>query len=115
MPESNERSEALRLEQLWKGDFGDAYVERNKQAAAVRAPFWRSLLEAHPVSRVLEVGCNLGANLTWIAEKVPATSVYGVDVNASALRQLRASVPDVNAVSSPARELPFRDRFFDLV
>ena len=108
-------SEVARLEGLWTGDFGDRYVERNKAASNGREPFWRSLLGEFPVGSALEVGCNLGGNLTWISRMVPPRSVYGVDINEQALATVRGSLPGVNAVWSPARELPFRDRMFDLV
>ena len=114
MNDRPEGSDAARLEQLWGGDFGDDYVDRNREFD-VRRPFWHELLAAHPCQRVLEVGCNIGGNLRWIEGPVPAGGVYGVDVNRKALRELRAAMPDVNAVWGPARSLPFRDRWFDLV
>ena len=108
-------AEARRLEALWAGHFGDNYVERNADAATVRGPFWDALLDRLGCQRVLEVGCNLGANLRWITKHLDPVQVYGVDVNRAALAELRAAVPEVNAVWSPARSLPFRDGFFDLV
>lgn len=110
-----EQTEARRLEALWSGAFGDAYVERNRAAGDVRASFWRATLDALPVRRVLEVGCNVGANLRWIAERLPAHNIFGIDVNATALNELRTAIPGVNALLCPARELPFRDCWFDLV
>jgi pseudaminic acid biosynthesis-associated methylase len=107
-------SEAKRLEALWAGEFGDAYVERNRAAGDCRESFWRGLLREFPAASALEVGCNVGANLRWLAACLPAGGVYGVDVNAAALREVRRTLPDVNAVLAPGRELPFRDRWFDL-
>lgn len=115
MSGSEQTSEAKRLESLWEGDFGDAYVQRNRAAGDNRALFWNNILSEFPARRVLEVGCNLGGNLRWIAEKIPAKDVYGIDVNLKALDQLRASLSGVNANWAAARELPFRDRWFDLV
>src|SRR4051794_37062316 len=115
MPEPDETLESGRLEALWKGDFGDAYTERNAGAADRRQPFWTALLDEFPCSRVLEVGCNLGANLKWISAKVAPSEVYGIDINESALAHLRAAVPGVNALGGGARELPFPDRYFDMV
>lgn len=112
---AGEHDEARRLEALWQGGFGDAYTERNAAAAEGRLPFWKELLASIEVERVLEVGCNLGANLRWLATLLPPHQVYGVDINNSALGQLRTAVPSINTVWSAARELPFRDRFFDLV
>ncbi|MCB0112908.1 MAG: methyltransferase domain-containing protein [Caldilineaceae bacterium] len=108
--------EATRLEDLWAGDFGDAYVERNQAAGNHRQAFWQDLLEAHPtIQTVLEVGCNMGANLQWIAQERPARQLYGIDINHKALGELHRSLPQINALWGPARELPFRDRWFDLV
>ncbi len=109
--------EAKRLEDLWGGEFGDRYVQRNLEAAKPRAPFWDELLSELSVStdsRVLEVGCNIGANLVWIAARVAHEGIYGVDVNRTALAHLRSLLPNINALWSPARTLPFRDGWFDL-
>ena len=108
-------SQAKRLEGLWGGEFGDAYTDRNQAAGDNRAPFWQALLKEFPSRQVLEVGCNLGGNLRWIASQLPPQDVYGVDVNLKALQELHRGLPGVNAFYSPARELPFRDRWFDLV
>lgn len=115
MSDPNTQTHARRLESLWQGSFGDAYTERNAAAAAKREPFWRGILGNYPCERVLEVGCNLGANLQWIARFIPPNAVYGVDINEGALERVRGALPGVNAVWSKARELPFRDSYFDLV
>lgn len=107
-------SQAKRLESLWAGDFGDAYTDRNAAAANHRRDFWFNLLEKYPVRNALEIGCNLGGNLTWIAKKLPPASVHGIDVNLKALRTLRQNVQDINASFALARDLPYRDRWFDL-
>jgi len=108
-------AEAIRLESLWNSDFGDDYVHRNQTVGEHRGPFWEMILNEFPSQSMLEVGCNIGANLQWIASYIPPHQVYGIDVNKKALRELRERVPDVNALWCPARELPFRDRWFDLV
>jgi pseudaminic acid biosynthesis-associated methylase len=113
-PSVPQKSEAERLEALWAGDFGDAYVERNRAAGEKRRPFWRQILDEFPAKSALEIGCNLGANLRWLAAMLPTGDVFGVDVNAAALRELRRNLPDANAVRAAGRELPFRDRWFDL-
>jgi pseudaminic acid biosynthesis-associated methylase len=114
-PESGEKAHAQRLEGLWKGDFGNAYTQRNAAAADRRQPFWDALLDEFPCRRVLEVGCNRGANLKWVSTKVAPHEVYGVDINESALTHVREALPGVNGLWGRARELPFRDRYFDMV
>ena len=107
-------AETERLESLWAGDFGNAYVDRNSAAGESRKSFWDSILSEFAVSSALEIGCNLGANLEWIAQRSDPSKVFGVDVNAKAIAALHRRLPGVNAVLSPARYLPFRDRLFDL-
>lgn len=108
-------SEVKRLEELWRGDFGNDYTTRNRTAGVNRRVFWEAILAEFPARRVLEVGCNLGGNLRWIAAQLPQENIYGVDINLRALQELRQALPNVNALYAPARELPFRDRWFDLV
>lgn len=67
------------------------------------------------MTSVLEVGCNVGGNLQHVAAHVPTRDVHGIDVNETALAELRTAWPAVNATWALARELPFRDRWFDLV
>lgn len=114
MSDAHTAAEARRLERLWSGDFGDEYVDRNTEFG-VRKAFWGERLAMCEPTRVLEVGCNLGGNLQWIAGAMPADHVVGVDVNLKALVELRARVPRVHAVGCAARELPFEDGRFDLV
>jgi pseudaminic acid biosynthesis-associated methylase len=109
-------SETARLEHLWTGDFGDAYVERNAAAVDSRRPFWTGLLDRFRSRRILEVGCAHGENLRHLAAVTGAPrSVWGTDINERALRAVAEVAPGTNAVWAPARELPFRDGWFDLV
>lgn len=111
----SQKPETVRLEELWAGQFGDAYVDRNANTAVGRMPFWQQLFARCPAQSVLEVGCNIGANLESITRIVPPSQVFGIDVNDKALEQLRGRLPGVNGIWSVARDLPFRDRRFDLV
>lgn len=113
--ESGRQAEAQRLERLWADRFGDEYVERNREAGYGRDTFWRDLLSSYPIENVLEIGCNVGANLRWLDHLLDSRQVWGIDINELALRTIRERLPGINAVWSRARELPFRDRSFDLV
>lgn len=112
---SGHGSEAERLEALWSGSFGDDYVERNAGSYDARESFWTDLIGRARPARVLEVGCNVGGNLRWIEPQVGAGDLYGVDVNLGAISRLRQELPTVNSLWAPGRDLPFRDRMFDLV
>lgn len=103
------------LRELWSGPFGDAYAQRNAEAGRGRDAFWTDLLERFPIRSALEVGCNVGGNLRWVAGALGAENVAGVDLNRSALDELERRVPGVTAVEAPGQELPFADGSFDLV
>jgi pseudaminic acid biosynthesis-associated methylase len=111
---SDSRAEAP-LERLWAGDFGDDYTERNRNAEFGRRSFWERQLDALEVHSALEVGCNMGGNLRWIAELLGPTNVAGIDVNKKALEQLREHVRGVDARLASGADLPFADGSFDLV
>jgi pseudaminic acid biosynthesis-associated methylase len=108
-------NEARRLEALWRGSFGDDYVDRNRNVGHARQAYWHEVMADLQPRRVLEIGCNLGANLRWIASHIPPHDVYGIDINKKALDELRKDVPGIQAVLSQARQLPFLDGSFDLV
>lgn len=108
--------EVRRLENLWAGEFGNSYTQRNREAGAGREIFWNHLFNDYVIKRgVLEIGCNVGVNLQWICQHISPQMVYGVDINAEAIQLLRQKLPDVNAIWSTAAELPFRSNWFDLV
>jgi pseudaminic acid biosynthesis-associated methylase len=113
--EDDDSSDAVRLEALWAGEFGDAYSVRNAAAAEGRRPFWEARLAALGFASALEVGCNVGGNLRWLAELLGPKNVAGVDVNEQALATLRGALPGVDVRRVAARSLPFADRSFDLV
>lgn len=108
-------SETERLEGLWKGEFGDAYVLRNIAAGEGRLAFWRAFLRKYRVNSVLEVGCNVGANLRCINEVLPSCSLSGLDLNRNSLRILIRNLPVAAVFLGAARDLPFRDAQFDAV
>lgn len=115
MADELRKSEAMTLEKLWAGQFGDAYVDRNLNAGSTRLPLWQQVFEQCIVDSILEVGCNIGANFDSIVRFVRPAHVFGVDVNEKALQLLHTRMPAVNCVSSLAKKLPFRDCRFDLV
>lgn len=114
MTGETEANSAERLEQFWAGDFGDAYTERNR-GSIDRGGFWRELIDGHPFANALEVGCNVGDNLSVLSELLDPGSLAGVDINEGALATARAALPDADLRLVPARKLPFPDNAFQLV
>ena len=44
MSDDHAPTEIERLEQIWRGDFGDEYVTRNLDTYAAREPFWSAMI-----------------------------------------------------------------------
>lgn len=79
-------------EDFWRGDFGDAYVERSQGAdlVAARTALWSSILKScGPIESVTEFGANIGLNLRALRTLLPQANLSGVEINASAAAQLR--------------------------
>jgi pseudaminic acid biosynthesis-associated methylase len=107
----------------WRGAFGDAYMDRNlrtPEAVRRRERFFARALSSITVdagTRVLEVGANLGINLSALGH-LSSASLFGVDLNEVALARARRE-PDlclrVALAAAAAEALPFRDASVDLV
>jgi pseudaminic acid biosynthesis-associated methylase len=111
---TGQATRAASLEQLWAGEFGAAYIERNRVLDDRRATFWGDLVRTWGIRSVLEIGCGQGGNLKPLAELIDRRDVWGVDVNDDALALARLHAPGINVVGSRARRLPFRDGLVDL-
>jgi spore coat polysaccharide biosynthesis protein SpsF len=114
-PTKTKGGETARLEALWAGAFGNAYVDRTLSSDDDRGELWLPLMDELRPESVLEVGCGIGRNLQWITQRVDAKCVTGLDINAKALRTLDRRVAKVRGVNAPARELPLADRSVEFV
>jgi|SRR5579863_1984390 len=111
----------------WSGEFGREYTLRNwlsadqvdalwqKNYGITRSKLSRRFLAGIPLdARILEVGCNMG-NQLLILQQLGYSNLYGVDVQSYALEMARARVKKGNFLRASAFELPYEDKYFDLV
>jgi len=106
---------------LWRGDFGDAYIERNAADASRLAALtrhWTRVLtatEAAPPRRILEVGANIGLNLRALA-RISTADLYALEPNAKARTVLAADdvVPAERVLDGLASHIPMEDGAVDL-
>ncbi len=101
--------------EVWEGEFGKDYTDRNVIDWRVRLPAFKQMLDGLPIGRALEVGCNRGHNLVAVAELLGGGDVVGIEPNRYALELARASSVKVGVLYGHAFDLPFKDRYFDLV
>ena len=79
-------------EEIWSGQFGDAYVDRNQrveQLAAKTAFFAKILNCTRSVDSVLELGANVGLNMQAISRLLPEADLYAVEINEKAYNTLK--------------------------
>ncbi len=108
-------------ESLWRGDFGDAYIDRNEvgpAGIAARINCWAEMLKTvagAPPESILEVGANIGQNLRALQRLTPA-KLYALEPNEKARERLVADkVVDADkTIDGLASKIPLADGAVDL-
>jgi ubiquinone/menaquinone biosynthesis C-methylase UbiE len=72
-------------------------------------------LQAHPASRILDVGCGTGDLTSRLRGELQTDVVAGCDFSAGMLEQAQARTRAVRWLQGDAAELPFDDTRFDAV
>jgi pseudaminic acid biosynthesis-associated methylase len=107
---------------LWRGNFGNEYIERNPvSAGTVQAAvmLWAHILlrlQGDRPRRILEVGANIGINLRALRGLTDA-ELFAVEPNATARRQLveHGVLPRANILDGVAAKITLQDAAMDLV
>lgn len=106
---------------LWRGDFGRAYIERNavdEATVVALARMWSRMLQrALPAPRtILEIGSNVGLNLHAL-HRISDAELHAVEPNAVAREQLVESgcVAPNRIHEGFAAAIPYADASIDLV
>ena len=79
-------------ENFWAGQFGSEYISRNQGPgllASKTGNFAKILSATRGVASVIEMGCNIGLNLTAIQRLLPDAALYGVEINEAAAETAR--------------------------
>ncbi len=118
---------ATKQSNFWMGEFGDSYSDRSSQDiegmeltyrqayGATRLSMNKAFVDKLPRSiSILEVGANVGQQLEML-RLMGFTNLVGVEINDHAILQSHALFPHINIIKASAFDLPFRDRYFDMV
>jgi pseudaminic acid biosynthesis-associated methylase len=111
----------------WGGTFGEEYTKRNDYApeeldahyverygisrSAINQEFLGTLDRS---LRILEVGTNIGLQLTLL-QSLGFSDLYGIELQWYAVEKARQRTHQINILQGSALDLPFKDGFFDLV
>jgi ubiquinone/menaquinone biosynthesis C-methylase UbiE len=105
-------------------DYVHGYGTREQQRLLEQAEHWRRRLIANgtklqPGTRLLEVGCGVGAVLAVLAQEFPGLRLFGVDIEPAQLDfargHLTRSGVEATLQKADALALPFEDASFDHV
>jgi len=112
---------------VWMGTFGKEYTDRNavtleQMDELHKKSYGISKTELNETFvgdlersvKILEVGSNLGNQLLSL-QKMGFENLYGIEVNSYAIEQAKANTRNINIIQGDAFDIPFKDRYFDLV
>ena len=100
----NDPRSSTAQEDFWVGSFGDDYIDRNKSSKLLASNlhfFSIALRYVGQLSSCVELGANIGMNLTALQLLYPGIALRGVEINQEAARQLgdRIGAENVENVS----------------
>jgi len=111
----------------WMGNFGDRYTKRNALTVdeankSYKKRFGISKIELNSLFlgkldraiKILEVGSNIG-NQLLLLQRMGFKNLYGIEINSYAIEFFRKRAKDISVVQGSAFDIPFKDKFFDLV
>jgi len=111
----------------WSGDFGREYTDRNPQSVEEMEQLYvrnygvscRTLDEEFighlpRDARILEVGSNVGMQLS-ILQEMGFRNLYGLELQRYAVELSKRRTQDIDIIQGSVLDIPFRDRYFDLV
>ncbi len=113
-------------EKFWTSSFGAEYMKRNhlsndeldgmymKKFSKTRSELNRNFLEGLPIKNILEVGCNIGNQLALLQSQ-GYRNLYGIEVFDQAVEISKQRTSGINIIQGSAFDIPFKDRYFDLV
>lgn len=111
----------------WTGSFGNSYIERNpktvsesdnmykKNFGVTRTELNKEFLSSLPKGiKILEVGTSVGVQLKAL-QNLGFSNLFGIDVSEKAVKEFRKANPEMSVLLASAFDIPFKDRWFDLV
>ena len=80
-------------QEFWKGSFGNDYIERNKSdhLKASNLVLFSEILKSSGIApkSILELGANIGLNLSALKHLIPNCETTGVEINYKAAELLK--------------------------
>lgn len=113
-------------EKFWTSRFGKEYINRNpssigemdnlyiKNFGVSRSYLDKKFLNKLKIENVLEVGCNIGTQLAFL-QKQKFKNLHGLEIFGPAVEYAKKHQQNINIVRGSVFDIPFKDKYFDLV
>jgi len=111
----------------WIGDFGKKYTDRNALTLDEMNEMYRKKFgmsredvnnlfidEMNRNIKILEIGSNIG-NQLLLLQKMGFKNLYGIEINDYAVEFSKSRSKNINIIQGSAFDIPFKDKYFDLV
>ena len=103
-------------ELFWKNEYAKSYIEKNQEFDKEKGiEAWKKMLsQAKAVTSILECGCNIGRNIEFLEQVLPAAEKSIIEISAPAFKIVTGKHKIKNAFHGTISESKFKDNF-DLV
>ena len=111
----------------WIGDFGKKCTDRNALTLDEMNEMYRKKFgmsredlnnlfidEMNRNIKILEIGSNIG-NQLLLLQKMGFKNLYGIEINSYAVELSKSRTKNINIIQGSAFDIPFKDKYFDLV
>jgi len=98
-------------EAFWHGEFGSAYIDRNKNVQNIASNihlFSRILTATSDINSIIEFGSNVGLNLIALQQLKPSADLCGIEINPQAVRELQ-QLRGINVIEGSMLEIEIND------
>jgi len=111
---------------FWSEEFGENYINRNKTmdevnqiyekqtGITVEKIFENFFSELDRKSKILELGCNIGLNLSTL-RKMGFSNLHGLELNKKAVEIAKKNNPEIKFINSSIEDFDPKGEKFDLV
>lgn len=98
----NENGSQTEQEAFWAGEFGDQYIGRNDDGRilAGNLQLFSTALRGRTIASVLELGANIGLNLSALSLLYPELGLSAIEINRNAAEQLAKRLPQAKVHNS---------------
>lgn len=117
----NIRNNIEQNDRFFNPDFVRKYSDKHKKMSLKFAELIAGKLQRvnFKEGKILDTGCGSGYMLIELAKKIPAAEFYGIDFSTpmieTAGKNKRNSTGKISFLKADILDLPFRDKFFNLV